>query len=169
MIQAFITDPSDRDYIVGLVFHNHNFLKQKQTDFMDFLESSENLFRVAFQKKAQVLHLVDNTQTHEDLPEAANDSHYIPLSDRIEAIEPGYYEYLHTIYTERLHFVESLFCQITMFLAESEKNHIWALDPSSHQFHIPAYIQDKINLISSICEFHRTLDSDYPLLHNLLE
>lgn len=169
LIQAFITDTSDRDYIVWLIFHNHNFLNQKQTDFMDVLESSENLFRVAFQKKKQILHLVDNTELATDLPEAANDSHYTLLSERIENIEPGYYEYLHTIYRERLHFVESLFSQIVMFLAESEKNHIWALDPANHSFHIPAYIQNKINLISSICEFHRTLDPDYPLLHNLLE
>ncbi len=169
LIQAFITDSSDRDYIVWLVFHKHNFLKAKNTDFMDFLESSENLFRIAFQKKTQILHLVDNNLVNSILPESANDSNFTPLSERIEKIEPGYYEYLHTVYTERLHFVESLFCQMVIFLAEMRENHIWALDPENHTIHISPYIQNKINLISSICEFHRTLDSDYPLLHNLIE
>jgi hypothetical protein len=137
---------------------------------MDALQSSENLFRVAFQKKKQILHLVDNDmQSDTSLPVAANDSHYTPLSERIEDIEPGYYEYLHTIYVERLHFVESLFAQMVMFLAESEKNHIWALDPRSHAFHIPPAIQSKIDLIASICEYHRSLDLHYPLLHTLLE
>ena len=96
---------------------------------MDFLENSENIFKVAFQKKKQILRLIDDKQSDIEIPQAAaNDDHYIPLTD-----------------------------------------HIWAIDPSSHSFDIPEYIQDKINLISSICEFHRVLDPNYPLLHNLLE
>ena len=149
LIQAFITDPTDRDYIVWLLFYNHNFLNQKHTDFMDFLENSENIFKVAFQKKKQILRLIDDKQSDIEIPQAAaNDDHYIPLTDRIEDIEPWYYEYLHSVYVDRLRFVESLFSQIVMFLAESEKNHIWAIDPSSHSFDIPEYIQDKINLKS---------------------
>lgn len=169
LIQAFIPNRLDRDYIVWLLFHNHNFLNQQHTDFMGFLENSENIFQVAFQKKKKILSLIKNIESEVEDLQAANDSNYTPLTERIEEIEPWYYEYLHSVYIDRLRFVESLFSQIVMFLAESEKNHIWAIDPSSHSFDIPEYIQDKINLISSICEFHRVLDPNYPLLHNLLE
>lgn len=153
---------------------------------MDLLEKSENIFRAAFQKKNQVLKLVTR-EAETELPDAANDSVFENpfvdtlekmepgyerqqyITDRVESMEPGYYEYLHTIYVERLHFVESLFAQMVMFLAESEKNHIWALDPRSHTFHIPPAIQSKIDLIASICEYHRSFDPHYPLLHTLLE
>ncbi len=56
---------------------------------MDFLENSENIFKVAFQKKKQILRLIDDKQSDIEIPQAAaNDDHYIPLTDRIEDIEP---------------------------------------------------------------------------------
>ncbi len=188
---AFIFDSGfyhqwDREYIVWLLFYDHNFLHQTESDIMDLLEKSENIFNVAFQKKNEVLKLV-TSQREIDLPTAANDPVFENLfidtldsmeswyarqqyiTNEIERVAPWYYEYLHTIYIERLHFVESLFAQMVMFLAESEKNHIWALDPRSHSFHIPAAIQSKIDLIASICEFHRSLDPHYPRLHTLIE
>ena len=132
-------------------------MNQTSLDIIDLLEKSEQLFRITFQKKNQVLKLVKQ-ESNIGLPEAANDDIFENpfidalekiepgyerqqfIADRVESIEPGYYEYLHTIYVERLHFVESIFTQVITFLSESNKNHIWAIDPHSHAFHIPEHI-----------------------------
>ncbi len=101
--------------------------------------------------------------------ESANDSQYKPLIERIGGMEPGYFNYIHETYLARLEYVESMFCNVIRSLAENPKNHIWALDPEHMNMHILQPLQDKITLIKSICEFHRIIDSNFPLLHTLIE
>lgn len=138
---------------------------------MDYLSTSETLFRQTFSHKNQILKLVDSSPIRDHTEsQSANDNNYTPLVDRIETIEPGYFGYLHNNYKERLDFVESVFCQMVASLAEVPENHLWAIDPENHTFTIPTYYhKNKVNLIASICEFHRSLDRDFPMLHELLE
>lgn len=55
---------------------------------MGFLENSENIFQVAFQKKKKILSLIKNIESEVEDLQAANDSNYTPLTERIEEIEP---------------------------------------------------------------------------------
>ncbi len=103
-----------------------------------------------------------------DKPTAANDDEYIPLVDRIEYAEPGYFDYVHETYVARLQYVESLFCEVIRALADEPRNHIWALDPEHIDRYLSPLMQDKIALIRSICEFHQMIDPQFPMLHRLI-
>lgn len=134
---------------------------------MDYLSQAESLFQKANTHKKKILHIVspENSRSQE---EAANDNYFTPLIDRIWDEEPWYFDYIHETYRARLQFIESLFIEIIHHLANEPRNHIWAIDPESVSLYIPDNLQSKIDLIQSICEFHKTFDSSFPMLHRLI-
>ena len=175
LLQVFFQSVYERERVIDLVFYKNNFLRKTQTDILDVLQKAEELFRTTDTTRSKVtLTLVSPSQDSPtpELPfehEAANDSHFTPLIDRIFQLEPRYAEYIHEIYQSRLEFAESIFCQMVMFLAEMPENQAWAMDPLHMQFYVTPVIQEKIELLKSICEFHGCIDTHYPQLHQYIE
>ncbi len=169
LLRSFITHEQDRGYIISLVFYKHNFLNKKLTDILEHLKNGETLFRQTFPTRIKTLTLVEKDKaTPSPEATAANDAHFTPLVDRIEKMEPWYFQYLHHIYLDRLHFAESLFCRMVAELAELTENQVWAMDPTMQRFFTPEHLEDKMRLLQSICEFHVTLDPHFPLLHKYI-
>lgn len=170
LLRAFFRHDEERNYIIRTVFYRNNFLNKINGDTLDYLERVEWLFQKVSHRRQTVLHIIWEWEiTTWRFGEAANDTYFIPLIERIEHMEWGYFNYIHEVYKARLEYVESIFCQVVMALAEEWHNHIWVIDPENIQFYIPPHIQGKIDLIRSICEFHMLVDPNFPLLHTLIE
>jgi len=169
LLKAFFHNQSEREYVVKTFFHRDWFMRKTNGDIMDYLSKTEKLFQKTSKTRKRTLSLIKPTKTQSTYRmEAANDAHFTPLVERIWDEEPWYFDYIHETYRARLEFVESLFIETIHHLAEEQKNHIWALDPERCTLYIPSRLQSKINLIQSICEFHKLIDPNFPLLHTLV-
>lgn len=168
LLQAFFKNSNEKEYIIDMIFYQNGFLTKTHGDILEYLSKVEELFQKVWHPRKTVLKIVQTKQLT-NLVESANDTNYRPLVERIEGMEPGYLNYIHETYLMRLQYVESIFCGIIMSLAGNPKNHVWALDPEHMKIDILPPIQDKITLIKSICEFHRIIDPNFPLLHTLIE
>ena len=169
LVKAFFHSASERQYVVKTFFYEDGFMRKTSGDIMDYLSKAEQLFQQTSKTREKTLSLVQKNKREEiSSLEAANDAHFTPLVDRIWDEEPWYFDYIHETYRARLEFVESLFIETIRHLAEEPRNHIWALDPERHTLYAPPRLQSKIDLIRSICEFHKMIDPGFPLLHTLV-
>lgn len=167
LLRAFFPESHHREYLIDLMFYQNAFLKKDLTDVLDVMQQTERLIGQCISTKKHVLRLVQN-QEPEALIEAANDSHFTSLVNRIEDLEPGYFHYLHEAYKVRLHYVESLFCATVAALAEVPENQLWAVDPANFSFIFPEKLKSKCDLIGSICDFHGSFDPHFPQLHTAI-
>lgn len=167
MLRAFFPDVSERDYIIETIFLHHNFLRKNLTDIQDFMNGTEELFMTICGTGKRAIHIVTEADTSTfEAPEAANDERFAPISERID---PKWYEYSRKVHELRLEYLESLFCQTVAILADTEANRLWAMDPEHFSFTVPEKERDHIELIASICDFHRLVEPSFPNLPTMLE
>ena len=170
LVKAFFQSASDRQYVVKTFFYEDGFMRKISGDIIDYLRKVEDIFQKWTKIQRKALSLVKSEKNDaNNIIEAANDADFTPAIQTVWDDTPGNMTRIHHEITWlRLELVESLFIETIAHLAEEPRNHIWALDPERNPLYIPPRLQSKIDLICSICEFHQTIDPNFPLLHTLV-